>query len=150
MQGDYTGILARMYKKCTEFFRMYKNVHSLKCTKKCTLENNIVNLSITYILYNNSVQQNLFYMYYLQYVKLHVVVVVAIVITQKSRLILVNMEIGYILLNLLKYDIQRGQIKIFIIVSHYLILLYYKILKILYILFSISGCIANVLKFMEI
>ena len=36
MQGDYRGILTRMYKKCTEFFRMYKNVHSLKCTKKCT------------------------------------------------------------------------------------------------------------------
>ena len=36
LQGDYRGNLARMYKKCTEFFRMYKNVHSLKCTKKCT------------------------------------------------------------------------------------------------------------------
>ena len=36
IQGDYRGILARMYKKCTEYFRMYKNVHSLKCTKKCT------------------------------------------------------------------------------------------------------------------
>ena len=36
IQGDYSGILARMYKKCTEFFRIYKNVHSLKCTKKCT------------------------------------------------------------------------------------------------------------------
>jgi hypothetical protein len=35
MQGDYRGILARLYKKCTGFFRMYKNVHSLKCTKKC-------------------------------------------------------------------------------------------------------------------
>ena len=33
VQGDYRGILARMYKKCTEYFRMYKNVHSLKCTK---------------------------------------------------------------------------------------------------------------------
>ena len=36
VQGDYRGILARMYKKCTQFFRMYKNVLSLKCTKKCT------------------------------------------------------------------------------------------------------------------
>ena len=62
IQGDYRGILARMYKKCTEYFRMYKNVHSLKCTKKCTKflfkstqDYNTVNISITYILYNNCV-----------------------------------------------------------------------------------------------